>query len=403
MNSIYGVQINNRYASFEDNEEADPSELLKQVECKNKAEKEAKKVPKTNTKVERPKTAKKSTEVTTNQKNKTGEERKEKTSEKELANRDENRPKKARDENEKISRENRSPKENKFSAGKTRGTDMANRPRRGGGPVRNKDDGFGGKFEVFGEKQANDHENKSRPARGRGRGTRGTFAGREGKRVFDRHSGSDKTGIKHQDKKQGGGRANWGSTNDQIDASLTEEKQEMNTSTDEPENQDPNVSKEEIKDESVPTEPEVKQMTLDEYRKMQKDKQPKKDFNIRKAGEGVDERQWKDTFQLAKKKDDKKDGEEDDEDDEDYDEAKEGKKKKTLNIEITYRDDRRGGRGRGRGPGDRGRREVGAGSGAGGRPGRSFGSGGRGGPGKKVRAPNVRNEDDFPALPVRVQ
>jgi len=403
MDSIYGVQINNRYASFVDNEEADPSELLKQVESKNKLEQEAKKVSKSNTKVERPKTAKKTTEATTNQKKKVTEDKKEKTSDKELANRDENRPKKAKDDNEKISRENRSPKENKFSAGKPRGNEAGNRPRRGGGSARTKDDGFGGKFEVFGEKQANEHENKSRPARGRGRGTRGGFTGREGKRVFDRHSGSDKTGIKHQDKKQGSGRANWGSTNDQIDASLTDEKQEMNTSAEEPENQDPNVSKEEIKDESAPTEPEVKQMTLDEYRKIQKGKQPKMGFNIRKAGEGVDEGQWKDTFQLTKKKSDKKDDDEDDEDlDEDYDEEEEGKKKKTLNIEITYRDDRRGGRGRGRGPGDRGRREVGAGS-AGGRPGRSFGSGGRGGPGKKVRAPNVRNEDDFPALPVRVQ
>lgn len=80
MDSIYGVQINNRYASFVDNEEADPSELLKQVESKNKLEQEAKKVSKSNTKVERPKTAKKTTEATTNQKKKVTEDKKEKTS-----------------------------------------------------------------------------------------------------------------------------------------------------------------------------------------------------------------------------------------------------------------------------------------------------------------------------------
>lgn len=80
MDSIYGVQINNRYASFVDNEEADPNELLKQVENKSKAEQEAKKVSKTNTKVEKPKTVKKATEATTNQKKKVTEDKKEKTS-----------------------------------------------------------------------------------------------------------------------------------------------------------------------------------------------------------------------------------------------------------------------------------------------------------------------------------
>lgn len=53
------------------------------------------------------------------------------------------------------------------------------------------------------------------PGRGRG-GPRGGFGGR-GKREFDRHSGSDKTGIKPIEKKDGFGSHNWG---DQIEAQL---------------------------------------------------------------------------------------------------------------------------------------------------------------------------------------
>lgn len=63
-----------------------------------------------------------------------------------------------------------------------------------------------------------------------------------------------------------------------------------------------------------PVEEEPKELTLDEYRAMQSALRPssgKPQFNIRKAGEGCDDKQWKKTYVLAKKKID------DDESDED--------------------------------------------------------------------------------------
>lgn len=46
---------------------------------------------------------------------------------------------------------------------------------------------------------------------------RGGFGGRGGKREFDRHSGSDKTGVKAVEKREGSGPHNWG---DQIEAQM---------------------------------------------------------------------------------------------------------------------------------------------------------------------------------------
>ena len=46
-----------------------------------------------------------------------------------------------------------------------------------------------------------------------------------------------------------------------------------------------------------------REMTLDEYRAMQTTLNPNKktDFNIRKAGEGCDDKQWKKMYVLKKK------------------------------------------------------------------------------------------------------
>lgn len=57
---------------------------------------------------------------------------------------------------------------------------------------------------------------------GRGRGGRGRGLGRgdgfdaRGKREFDRHSGSDRSGLKHEDKRGGGGSHNWGTVKDEL-------------------------------------------------------------------------------------------------------------------------------------------------------------------------------------------
>lgn len=56
-------------------------------------------------------------------------------------------------------------------------------------------------------------------------------------------------------------------------------------------------------------------MTLDEWKALQnKDHEKKKTFNIRKAGEGVDDGQWKQTYVLSKKKPQASEGEEEESD-----------------------------------------------------------------------------------------
>jgi plasminogen activator inhibitor 1 RNA-binding protein len=57
-------------------------------------------------------------------------------------------------------------------------------------------------------------------------------------------------------------------------------------------------------------EPEPVVMTLDEYKAQQKSKTVRKDFNLRKAGEGCDDKQWKKTYVLKKKVEEEEDEEE---------------------------------------------------------------------------------------------
>lgn len=55
----------------------------------------------------------------------------------------------------------------------------------------------------------------------------------------------------------------------------------------------------------------VKQMTLDEWKALEKKNRVKTEFNIRKPNEGVDESQWKKTYVLKKKESDEEDEDED--------------------------------------------------------------------------------------------
>ncbi len=63
-----------------------------------------------------------------------------------------------------------------------------------------------------------------RGARGRGGGGRGGRGGygqdTRGKRDFDRQSGSDKSGVKPVEKRDGSGPHNWGSVQDEIEGQL---------------------------------------------------------------------------------------------------------------------------------------------------------------------------------------
>jgi hypothetical protein len=54
-----------------------------------------------------------------------------------------------------------------------------------------------------------------------GRGGRGRGGG--GKREFDRHSGSERSGVKPVEKRDGSGSYNWGSAKDQIDENVNNE------------------------------------------------------------------------------------------------------------------------------------------------------------------------------------
>lgn len=63
-------------------------------------------------------------------------------------------------------------------------------------------------------------------------------------------------------------------------------------------------------EEEAEKEPEVIEMTLDEYKAMQANVRSKKDFNLRRPGEGEDNAQWKKTYLLKKTVT----GEQDDED-----------------------------------------------------------------------------------------
>ena len=64
--------------------------------------------------------------------------------------------------------------------------------------------------------------------------------------------------------------------------------------------------------ETDPVEEEPKEMTLDEYKAMQRESRTQQQFKLRKAGEGVDNAQWKKTYVLKKAKDEHDEEEEED-------------------------------------------------------------------------------------------
>lgn len=230
--------------------------------------------------------------------------------------------------------------------------------------------------------------------RGRGGAGRGMVTdgfNRFGKREFERHSGSDRTGLKPVEKREGGGAHNWGTI---ADAVAEQEQSAVNQSI----NLDQTIDAETTAitgDESTEVEKveaeEEKQLTLDEWKALQERDRAKSSFNIRKPGEGCQTApEWKKMYVLKKKAED----EDEDEDEEEYEEDEDvrGKQKATVPIAIRFNDTnprggagRRGGRGRG---------------GAG--PGRRQETGDRPAPRTQSNVvdavPNVDNELDFPSL-----
>lgn len=197
-----------------------------------------------------------------------------------------------------------------------------------------------------------------RGGRGRGRGRGGSFGfDNRGKREFDRQSGSDKSGVKPVEKREGAGAHNWGTVKDDLEVQLTplsDENQEIGERsgdeivTDQNDIKDTETGIEGIK----LTNDGNNEMTLDEWKKQQEGKRSKASFNLRKAGEGEDSNQWK-KFTVLKKKVGEDDDDEEEEDSEDEDEfVPRGRQKQVVDIKINFADSRRArGRGRARGAG----------------------------------------------------
>lgn len=167
---------------------------------------------------------------------------------------------------------------------------------------------------------------------------RRNFDGR--KRERDRQSGSDKTGVKAVDKRDGSGKGNWGS-----------HKQDIDDLNKPPTDDEQKEGGEEAGEETVaPAPEEPKEMTLDEWKAQRQAQLLQPQYNLRKAGEGEDNAQWDKMKRLDKKSGDGEIGKKDD----GYIANKkevDAKKKQVLDIEFHFNDGRRGGLGRRPGPG----------------------------------------------------
>lgn len=140
-----------------------------------------------------------------------------------------------------------------------------------------------------------------------------------GKREFDRHSASDKTGVKAIDKRDGAGAHNWGThkqdiddyqkgydNNDDVKAKDNKDgtagaggADKANGDAKQQSDSEQQNGKE--TNEQVQIEEEAKEITLDEW-KAQRAERAKPQYNIRKAGEGEDTSQWKKMIALDNRK-----------------------------------------------------------------------------------------------------
>jgi plasminogen activator inhibitor 1 RNA-binding protein len=179
------------------------------------------------------------------------------------------------------------------------------------------------------------------------------FDGR--KRERDRQSGSDKTGVKSVDKRDGAGAHNWGTHKQDID--------DLNKPPTDDEQKEGGEEAVEDAAPAAPVEEEPKEMTLDEWKAQRQAQLLQPQYNLRKAGEGEAAAQWDKMKRLDKKPEESVGRKDDGSGKKEAD----GKKKQVLNIEFNFNDGRRGGLGRrpggpggrGEGRGDRGDRGEG--------------------------------------------
>lgn len=211
----------------------------------------------------------------------------------------------------------------------------------------------------------------------------------------DRMSGSDKTGVRSMPKKDGFGKGNWGTDKDDL-AGETEPTAEgdLNKTTDtdgavQDNNANDTAEHTDNQEEVEPEQEKIRELTLEEWKAQQKSQKPS--FNVRKAGEGGDQKIYQQLVlvkPLTGKDDDNA------EEEEEGNQIKREPREKPLNIEVSFSDSQRnrGGyreeRGGYRGGEDRGGR---GGNFERGDNRRSGGQGGRGGFGGARRNNNYND------------
>ncbi|CAG9585108.1 unnamed protein product [Danaus chrysippus] len=172
------------------------------------------------------------------------------------------------------------------------------------------------------------------------RGPRPGFDGR-GKREFDRRSGSDKTGVKPVDKREGAGPHKLGNyKGDDIDE-LNKTGSEGEVAEEKAPGRGPALATVSSRSPSElrAAEEEPRELTLDEYKALRNAQRMAPQYKTcGRPGEGEDLSQWKNLVLLEKKKE----GGEEDDSDEEYDIAdypqRVGRQKRVLGIEFTFND-----------------------------------------------------------------
>jgi len=343
MENSYGIGVTNKYSIFlDDDDGADPFEILESAAKKEKEDKKAKVTGKEN----------KNTSKTAGSKPSSKAPAKEKPQEKDAR-----------------------PAVSAPSGGRGGG---ASRGRGGFGESRGRGGGFGAPSELREERNnrrnwddradfreggapprfGQDAEGGAERGRGRGRGFgrgrgrggvgRGGGTDYRGKREFDRQSGSDRSsGVKAVDKRDGSGRGNWGTVQDDLAGEMDAPAAPLDDSTGGEAEAAPAADQaaEEAAGDAAGAEEqdaEPKELTLDEWRQQQGARsQPK--FNVRRAGEGENLAQWKGTFELKKKVED---SDEEESDEEEEEQVRHGRPKNFVkDIQFTFSDSRRGSRG----------------------------------------------------------
>jgi len=374
MDFEYGCAVANKYGFFDENEVEDPSELLAQATKEAEPAKTGKDAKQTKT------TGQKQGQKTQAKQTQGGKQQDAKKQP--LQQQTDNSVKSQADRSAKpksANNQNRQPRENKENNKQQQGQQgqtqqqggrpeggFTRRPRPEGGSAggqrQQRPAGQEGGFRdrpprqrrpenaegapTGGEEGAVEGEGGFRRQGGVPRGPRGPYRGGHGgrrdpnaPRQFERHSGSEKTGVKAVDKKDGAGKANWGTPQDELAAEeIVEQLKTEETET-------PNWAEQvEQSEEAGKDEEEDKPqfLTLDEYKALKNEVNKKNEFNIRKPGEGEDMSKWGKTYVLQKKRDEEEEEEEEEEEVEEEEEEEDRNKNLLSQIQIKFNDARRG-------------------------------------------------------------